>query len=341
MGEIESDYSLDRRTAIRGIISGVSATIAGCGDTSRTQRPSGKTPLESVNSSGEHGPDVFDETAEDVREIFDRLSQFPIVRNSEFVFEVRTVEDEFDFEELIEKVKAVKARLEALEREGNSGSQKADLLLVTEVAENLIRQRIVVHQIIAAGVTFEESFGNREYGRASEVIQDGTSFLEILSDNREEIIELVARDVTSSSLTETYDAESILETQAVLGEILRWTSPAYVGLNETVEGLQKFEGGNSALDNEEFESARYAYREARDRFRSAEDAFDRAQGRGRRLPQIAPFVDGVRCMLEAYQDGSDKLRKSMDEFEAGNDWKAREIGRDAIISTRKLAERCQ
>lgn len=340
MGEIESDYSLDRRTALRCIISGVSATIAGCGDTSRTERRPGKTPLGSMNSSEEHRTDALDETAEDVREIFDRLSQFPIVRNSEFVFEVRTVEDEFDFEELIENVQAVKARLEALELEDSSGSQKADLLLVTEVAENLIRQRIVVHQIIAAGITFEESFGKGEYGRASEVIQDGTSFLEVLSDNRKEIIDLVTQDVTPSSLAEAYDAESILETQVVLGEILRWTSPAYVGLYEAVEGLQKFEGGNSALDSEEFESARYAYREAGDRFRSAAEAFDRAQGRGRRLPQIAPFVDGVRCMLEAYQNGSDDLRKSMHEFEAGNDSKAKGIGRDAIISTKRIADRC-
>lgn len=340
MGEIESDYSLDRRTALRCIISGFSTAIAGCGDTSRTQRRSGNTPLGSMNSSGEHGPDALDDTSEDVREIFQRLRQFPIVRNSEFVFEVRIVEDEFDYEELIEKVHSVKARLETLELEGSSESQMADLLLITGIAENLIRQRIVVHQIIAAGITFEESFGKGEYGRASEVIQDGSSFLDVLSDNREEIIDLVTQDVTSSSLIEAYDAESILETQVVLGEILRWTSLAYIGLNEAVEGLQKFEGGNSALDREEFESARDAYREAGDRFRSAAEAFDRAQGRGRRLPQIAPFVDGVRCMLEAYQDGSDDLRKSMDEFVAGNDSKAREIGRNAIISTKRLAERC-
>lgn len=340
--ENKSGYPLNRRTVLHYVIPGVCTAIAGCGEAEQERRGdrSERTSIESMNSRGEDRPDTVDEIVKDIQEIYDRISQFPIVRENEFVFEVRTFEDEFHYRELFDKVDSAKARLKDLELDDESVSWKPDLLQVTEVAENLIRQRIVVHQIIATGITFEESFSKGEYERAAEAIRDGIFFLNSLSDNRDEIISQVTQGDTQISLVEAYDAESIRETQVVLGEILRWTSPTYIGLYETVQGLQKFEVGNSALNNEEFGNAGGAYREAEDRFRSAEDAFDRAQGRGRRLPQIAPFVEGVRCMLPAYQTSSNELQKSMDEFDAGNYSRAREIGREAIISTKRVAQRC-
>ena len=340
IGGKEFDHSLNRRTVLRCVLSGVSATLAGCGDLNGARQRSGGASPDSMNPSGGDGPEVLDEIIEDIGEVFNRLNQFPIVRGSKFVFEVRTFEDEFDYRELLDKVDSMKARLKDSELEDDSESQRADLVLLTELAENLIRQRIVVHQIIAAGITFEELFGMGEYERATETIRDGIALLNTLSGNREKINVQVTQGVTAITSIEDYDPESIEETQVVLGEILLWTAPAYRGLYETVQGLQGYERGNSDLNNEEFGSARSAYREAKRRFQSAEKGFNKAQGRGERLPQMAPFIDGVRCMLPAYQTSSDELRKSMEEFEAGNDSRARDIGREAIISTKRVAQRC-
>lgn len=340
IGGRESVYSLHRRTVLGCVLSGVSPTIAGCGDSIGKRRPSGKTSTDSVNSPKDDEQEAVDEILEEIQEIYDHIRQFPIVREREFVFEVRAVEDEFDYRGLLDRVDSAKSRIEGLGLEDGSAPQKPDLVLATEVAENMIRQRIVVHQMIAAGITFEESFGRSEYDRAIEGIRDGISILNTLSANRKEIVTQVTQRVTEISSIEAYDPESIRETQVVLEEILHWTHPAYRGLFETAQGLQAFEEGNSALNTEKFGSAGNAYQEAEDRFRSAEEAFDRAHGRGRQLRQIAPFVDGVRCMLPAYQTSSDELRRSMVEFEAGNDSKAREIGREAIISTNRITQRC-
>lgn len=302
------------------------------------QNPSSGYSTNSVNSREGYDSGDLEDIVEDVNEIYNRLDQFPIANDSEFRFEVGSFEDEFDHRELLKEIDSVQRRLNNSKVE--SVSRKSSLLHATEVANNLVRQRIVLHQTIAAGITFEESFGEGEYGRSAQVIQDGISFLSDLSSLRNEIIDQVTQDTPNIPLIEAYDAESIRATQVVLAGILRWTSSAYRGLYETTQGLQMFEDGSSAFANEGYGVAGRTFQGAKERFHSAEDAFARAHGQGRRLPQIAPFVDGVRCMLPAYQRSSEELQRSMKEFKAGDDSRAREIGREAIISVIRIAKRC-
>lgn len=338
--EKNPNSTLSRRTLLCYVLPSVSTGLAGCGDPNREghQNLSSENSTNSVNSRSRYDSDNLQDVVEDVNEIYNKLDQFPITNDSEFIFKASAFEDGFDHRELFDRLDSVQRRLN--NSKVDSDLQKSGLLQATDVANNLVRQRVVLHQTIAAGITFEESFGEGEYGRSAQVIQDGISFLSDLKGIRDEIIDQVTQDTAEISLIVTVDVESIRTTQLVLKEILVWTSPAYRGLYQTSQGLQMFVEGSSAFNNERFGSAGRAFHGAKERFRSAEDAFARAQGQGRRLPQMAPFVDGVRCMLPAYQTSSEELQRSMEEFETGNDSRAREISREAIISVSRIANRC-
>lgn len=316
--------------------------IAGCGD--RKSRNAGNEqvgntvpPTESREESAREDLGGF---VEDISSLYKRLSALPIVKGAKFVFRVKDFENDFDQKQLFIDADSILKGLERRRSPGRDSPRIEPLIACTKLAKLLVRQRGIVHQLIAAGLVYHRRINQSEYDAAANAIQDAQQFVEALKGNVNRILDTVEGADWSRISIEEFDLGAIRTSQTHLVEICRWTKFAYEGLDKVVQGFRKFEAGNVELEGEDYTDAAFTYEKSDAYFESAVEAFDEAQGRGKQLPPIVPVIQGMRCLLPAYIESSSNLSRSMEEFEAGNRDKAREIAREALINADKKASRC-
>lgn len=333
---------VNRRDFAESISALVTASIAGCGNI-QEETMEGESPSktgQADQSVGENPRRNLEEIEEEINGLYDRLADLPVVEGDEFVFEVSTFENDFDQKRLISGAKEVLERFETRQTPVEENPRIEAFQTATELTILLARQRAIVHQIIAAGFAYERGIIRNRYREATGAIRDGRQFLVDLQENGE-LIEEKSNLIADSGVTvDGYQQSTVENAQRVIAEIVRWTESAYEGLHYAVKGLRGFNEGNGALGEENYEAAGTAYQDSGRLFEAAVDAFERAQGTGRRLHYVAPTVDGMRCMMPPYLESCSSLRESMAEFQAGDEERARKIAREAFASAEQKASRC-
>lgn len=101
----------------------------------------------------------------DLASVYGRLEAVPVEEDGEFVFDVDAFETEFDHETVVTEAAAVRDRIESHGADGSVRERDA-LAIAGELAELLARQRLYLHQALAAGLVFEKRFARAEFGPA-------------------------------------------------------------------------------------------------------------------------------------------------------------------------------
>lgn len=341
-GLFEHRSGLDRRTFLANVTSVTTATIAGCGKI-QNREPKGEASqfTSTPTTKGYNEPqDELEELIEDISSVYNRLTEHPIIEDSEFVFRVKAFENNFDQNHLFSDADVIVERLESRKsHEGDRPRIKA-LISITELAKILARQRGIVHQVIAAGLVFHQRINQGEYEDAVVTIQNAQRFVVDLQRSVNQILERIGRSDWSVITVDKFDPESIRTSQIKLLEICLWTKLAFKGLNQAAQGIRRFEDGNDELESKRYTNAEAAYEESYSDFESSVEAFDKAQGHGTQLPHLVPVVEGFRCLMPAYTESSRSLTESMDKFRDGNEESARKIAREALVTADKKASRC-
>lgn len=177
-GLFEHRTSLDRRAFLANITSVTTATIAGCGKIQKG-RPKGKAPqyTRTPTAKGHDEPqDDLEEIIEDISSVYNRLSELPIIEDSEFVFRVKSFKSDFDQKQLFSDTDVIVERLENRKSQEKDSPRIEALISITELAKILARQRGIVHQIIAAGLVFHQRINRGKYEDAAEAIQNAQRF---------------------------------------------------------------------------------------------------------------------------------------------------------------------
>lgn len=334
----ESECRIGRRDVILGGVS-VSATfLPGCGNSGGSGPGSDTTKGDTIGSSDL--PVDVQSAIQEIETVFSRLSNIPIFDNDEFVFDVKYFEDEFDHLEVKQTAESAIERLEQTSTDVVSESKIEALLYSAEIGRQLVAQRVMVYQLIAAGLTLERRIAHNDYTRGLGVTQTAAKFLENLRKTIEEIEMRLSERHRPDISIEEFDSFAISNSQDYLDGVVRWSTLVYQAFHRTVLGLQKYTEGNDAMESERYRVAKSKYRDSEQQFEAATKLFDKAQVTGRRIPHLVHLADRIRCMIPAYLASSDPLQSSMDEFTKGNEESALEIARKAISSANEKSARC-
>lgn len=327
-----------RRVFLAKVSSLATATIAGCGKMQRGA-PREEPTYDTITPTADPRDDIG-EIVQDISSLYERLSELPIIKDSKFVFRVKTFENDFDQKQLFTDAELVLRELDRRRSPDRDSPRIESLIASTELAKLLARQRGIVHQVIAAGLVYHRRISQGKYHGAADAIQKAQRFVVNLRKNVDRIAETIEGPNWSLISIEEFDLDSISGSQTHLVEICRWTKFAYEGLNRTIQGIQRFETANTNLEDDDYSGAAADYEESHKYFRSAVESFDKAQRRGKKIPHLVPVVEGMRCLLPAYLESSRNLGQSMDEFEAGNHNHAKTIAREALVTADNKASRC-
>lgn len=334
--------SVDRREFLAGTVSVSTTLMAGCGDSQSANRhPETAADENQVSSNSEDNlPKRLQQTKREIETVFTQLSNLPIFEKDEFVFDVNYFENEFDHQGL---KKTAERAIEQLEQ--TNTNEVPDLLierLITsaKIGRQLVAQRVMTHQIIAAGLNLERKISHGHYVKGLDVIQTAKQLLENLRKTGERIEVLSPKDLNSDFSINGYDPTAIEISQENLVDVVRWSDHVYEAFRHSVNGLKKYSEGNTALESARYKMAKSSYEESERRFQAAAMSFNGAQGTGRKIPHLVHLVEGLRCLIPAYLTSSGPLQSSMEEFNAGNEKRAREIAREAISSANEKATRC-
>lgn len=329
---------IDRRTFLGSLATTGVTAVAGCGD-SKGSDPNTSTGVSANNRDSIERQRLHSEI-EKLDSIFRRLSEVPVVDEGEFVFDVKQFEEEFDRDPLMEEVEETLSRMDSIASAEIPESKARELESIAKTAGLLVQQRVIIHQVIAAGLTCEKRFYEMDIERAIEAITNARQFLMDLDSIGERIDESIGERSNITSLVDGYDPMWIMRTQNVLVEITLWTNPAYEGIHRVMEGMGHFVEGNSALEEELYEDAELAYRDSSSHFEKAKQAFRSSHNQGSKLPYMAPFVEDLRCILPAYISSSERLSEAMRRFQAGEQARGMEVAKEGIKSADRIAPRC-
>ena len=336
---INEDWQISDRQKRRAFLGSVATTgvtaIAGCGDSNYDD-----SERNSPKDKGTIQNQQIDEEVENLESIFSSLSELPIADGGEFVFDVKQFEAEFNHRSLLQKLEETQNQIDSMTASGIPESTVNALQSIAEIADLLVQQRVIIHQVIAAGLTCERRFYEMEIEAANEAINNAIQFVADLDSNGQRIEETLRARPSDSSLVDGYDPEAIKRTQDVIVDIALWTNPAYEGLHRSLIGMKHFMDGNSAVEEERYEAAESTYRDSNNHFERAQEAFETAHNRGSKMSYLAPFVEDIRCIVPAYVSSSERLRASMRHFQSGEQARGKEIAREAIESAEQIAPRC-
>lgn len=329
---------IDRRTFLGSLATTAVTLSAGCGDSNGSgSNISTESPTDNGNSIER---EKIDSEVENLNSIFRRLSKAPVVDEGKFVFDVKQFEDEFDQELLLEKAEETQDRLDSMGGADIQASKARELESIANTARLLVQQRIILHQVITAGLTCEQRFYELEIDLATEVINNARQFLIDLDATGEQIGETLNERSSLNSRVDGYDPAGIMRTQEILVDIILWTNPAYEGILWVMNGMKQFVEGNSALEDELFEKAELKYRDSNTHFEKARESFESANNQGSRLPYMSPFVEELRCILPAYVSSSEQLSEAMGHFNAGEEAQGKEVAKEGIKSADRITPRC-
>lgn len=330
--------SVSRRTVLGNLTTVGLVTVAGCSNAPKSN--SSENP-DSTPNHGIDASDTFEPLRTELESVFDQIRELPIVVDGELVFDLSYFEDEFSHEELLEKIGNIQQDIATAEGDHTVQEKFESLAVGADMAEHLVRQRILIHQVITAGLTYEQRLFRAEYEMASEAIGDARMSIRYLIENRERITNHPWLDDSESMEIVGIELGPLRNTQDELTEITRWAGAAYEALHESARGFSQFVAGNDELGQNQYSEATEHYREANDHFVNATSAFDRAHGKGQRIPHLVSTFQAIRCMIPAYSIASKKLQRSMNAFEEGDDARGKAIARDAFNETEKTLKTCQ
>lgn len=325
------------RTDRRGFLA--AAAVAALGGCSEGTDDGSGADGEATPDGQRTGGRTLDRARADLETVYRRLEAVPVAEDGEFVFDVGAFESEFDHEAVVADASAVRDRLEVHDADGAAREGDA-LAAAAELAGLLARQRLSLHQAVAAGLTFEERFARAEFGPAAGAVRDGRAYVDGLVSNGERIEAVLAGRDGPLPAVDGYDPASVREAQSVLAEVTLWTGPAYEGLGRAADGFDAFAAANDAMERERFGTAAGRLDRARERFEAAEAAFDRAAGGGRRMDYVAPTVDEVRCAVPAYVEGCDRLGDALAAIDAGDRSRGFDLARATLDEMDRTVGRC-
>lgn len=336
--KISKDNSpVSRRKLLTGITTFAGVTTAGCNDSDDgTKREIASDSASQSNAT----PNEFEEIKSDIEDVFEIISTVPVVANENFVFDLKMFKDNLEGEELQEVLKEVEFRTQQLDPGIANRAEQESLLIAIEVAKLLVRQRLLVHQVIAAGLAYERRFRDLEYKKANEAIHDARYYLDELTTNGEQIEERLNRTSELEISLDGYEPGTFRATQIVLVEVALWTTPAYEGLHHAIKGFSSFEDGNMAIEENLFKSAAEEYEASKVSFEKADEALNKALNHDREIPQIKPLVSGMKCIMPVYVEASASLQRSAKEFRKGNKQRGKEIFKNALEPTERKMTRC-
>lgn len=332
---------LNRRHFLESLSLAAASQIAGCGETKKGDSGGPTGDRSSSQNRTESPSQKINKETEEIESVFDALADLPIEKGGKFVFDVEQFDNEFDHRTLVETCESIKTELRSIDVPEEEDSRVTVLVTVTEIAKRLVQQRVVLHQVIAAGLEFRKEFYRPNFERAEEVMTDARRYvthLETLGIDLEDYLKKL--DGNSLSI-DGFDQDSIEGDQGLLLNIALWTEPAYAGLHLVSRGLETFTEGNSALEDERYGEAEKIYSDSHDHFGRAQEAFRRAQNQGTRLPYLAPFVDEVRCILPAYLDSTTGLSESMGYLHRGEEKRGKDIAREAFKLADQAEAKCE
>lgn len=335
MGSIDENL-VSRRTVLSAVTTVGFSMKSGCSASSKRQD-------EEVYSSGsdrEYSEELR-EIKSNIESIYREINRNPIAENGEFVFDIQKFENGFDHKSLLEEIRAMQDRIDAITRESISQEERETLSSMVRLAELLIRERFFTHQFIAAGLTFEQRLIRDEYAKATEAIQHGKEFLEKLSVNGREIEDELETGHSEAESIEEFDPDPIKNSQSVLVEIVQWTTIVFQGFHHATLGFELFEEGVDSIKEERIGEVSQIYENATEQFNRAIELLEEAQGRGTRLDYVIPLVRNLRCVLPVYRDTGDRFADSFRAWQSGEEEEAREIARKTINEIDRQMIRCE
>lgn len=334
------DSCWSRRAFLGSLSASFIAMLSGCGGPGADDSSTNSTFRDTPSNGSTKERRIIQQEVEKLESIYEALSQLPITNRGKFVFDVNRFEAEFEHEALLNQADDAHDEFDSIPKTEQSTSTVVGLISITETGKLLVQQRVILHQVITAGLTSEHSFYETDFERANDAISDALQFLIDLDSHGEQIEETMIDDQEVISLVDGYDPNSIQRSQKLLVNIVSWSDSAFKGLHHTSRGMKLFLEGNSALDREKYHTAETAYRESREHYELAQQALDDALGIESALPYIAPFVDDVRCVLPAYLSSTERLSESMRLIRNGEQTRGRELAREATNSSDRIASRC-
>lgn len=189
-----SSITMKRRRFLEGLSLMAMSQIAGCGEANGDDNRGSTADRLSTQSRHSGMPRGVRTEIEELETVFEALSDLPIRRSGTFAFDVKEFENEFDHRTLVEMCDSITADLRSTEIQEHDGSSISVLHTVTEIAKQLVQQRIVLHQVIAAGLEFRKEFYRINLEKAAEVMSDArlsVTQLQRLGVGLEETLEMV------------------------------------------------------------------------------------------------------------------------------------------------------
>lgn len=328
------DQTIQRRTLLAVATSAGIPLISGCnGSLNRSDEATVRSESEDSTSN------EFEGIRTNLAGIYREINEFPLSENGKFRFDVQNFEKDFDHKRLLEETRTLQERIESIESE--SDIDQNTLGSIASVAEILIKERILTHQSIAAGLSYGRKLMQGEYADATEAIQHGNGYLNQLTSTRRDIENELSEISEESVSIDEFEPRSIQESQIVLFELVQWTILIYRSFEYASVGFKLFEGGGEKINDERIDEARQIFEEAGNHFKRANELQERAHGRGQRLGYVVPFVRKLRCVLPVYRDTCDRLVNSFTTWQSGDEDEARRIGREMIKEVDQRMARCE
>jgi hypothetical protein len=215
-----------------------------------------------------------------------------------------------------------------------------NLVAAAELGRLLVVQRILVHQVIVSIWTAERRFVDERYKGSVDAVEYALDRLERFNTNGKRIDEKLSEVREGSSRIDNLDKVSIRDTQDVLTEISVWADPAYLGLYHGISGLKRQVDSSRLIGEDNFDTAEVRIAKSRAHYEEARRSFDVAHGSGRRIPQVTPLVDEIRCALPGLGKLNSTLEHGIQEIQSGNESMAEEAVRDELRTVKNMVDRC-
>ena len=328
--------TVGRREVLAASAAGLLFGLAGCSDGEPAEAADDAT-----ESNGEDTADELSDILSTLDEVYDRLNTVPLVDAGTLAFDVVAFEDEFDHHEVMALAEGTLEDLDALEDDPEVHDETvAELSVVARVGDHLARQRFFLHQALTAGATHVERINEGEFEAATEAIRVARESLDGLSESGQTIDDELSAARSSVDGVDGFDPREIESTQDVLREVTTWLAPVFEGFHHTTRGLARAGGFNDDLDHGEFEAAKQRYETVTQHFEDADDAFERAHGRGERVPHFIPQTEEYRCSIPHWIDGYRSIADGFEALEDGDEETGYELLDEGLDELREPTQRC-
>lgn len=330
--ELPDDTTYSRRTLVATTLAVGVVPMTGCNEGSKDDNG------ESERDEGK--PEEINRTKNELETVYRAINNLPIEEDGRFVFDVKGFEDDFDHKTLLERTRSIQDKLQEMKSGSADGQDYQPLIAISRVGELLVRERFLIHQVIAAGLTYRRKLSQHEYEDCRTAIHHGLEFLERLTENGQRIEDEIREGDTAPVTIDGFDSDSILDSQMLLSSIAHWSTTTYQAFNKAIQGFDLFNSGTEYLENDRLGEAIKCYNQANIKFAKAWNFLEETQGRGQQLPHIVPLVREFRCVIPIYRDTSDHFANALEVYRTGEEESSRKMANELITEVEQRISMC-